>query len=232
MTALARFNPLEVRCGCGQQAKDSGKLPEITGTAAVFHDPTDPLTEYQLRSQIVERIPPGVFDEVLAGDDDVLGLRDHDESLFLGRRSSGTLRLSLSARGLDYVIDTPNTREGLDTLELIQRGDIRGSSFSMRKAKGSWSVERRNGLALYVRTITGFEGIHDLGPVIVPAYPGTSAELSTVRRSCAMTSRHASQPPAEMADIETEVAEFIRRNWYEAEAALQLRQLAFRQGAL
>lgn len=223
---FARFNPFEVRCAC---QGDGGQLPKIMGRAAVFFDPADPLTEYQLRSQIVERIPPGVFDQVLSGEDDILGLRDHDESLFLGRRSSGTLRVSLSERGLDYEIDTPNTREGLDTLELLNRRDIKGSSFSMRKARGTWSVEKRNGSALYVRTITGFDGVHDLGPVLVPAYPGTTAETMTARRSCAMVNRrHAGQPPAEMAEIEGDLQQFIRLNWMQSEAELQLRQLAFR----
>jgi HK97 family phage prohead protease len=218
-----RFNPSDVDA---RTVEGSTDLPPICGLAAVYFDPANPDgTEYRVRSDVVERLQPGLFDAHINGNEEILGLRDHDENLFLGRRSSGTLETRLTNRGLEYTIHTPNTVHGRDTLALVQRRDISGSSFSMLRGKPVWSLETRSGEKLYVRTIGVIEGIHDLGPVLYPAYSGTSVQIGS--RSCGITclSRSAG-PPAEIAEIETELTVFVRQNWLHAEAQLRLQQLA------
>lgn len=207
----------------------STDLPPITGMAALYFDPANPdATQYQLRPNVVERMSRGLFEGPLNASDDVLALQDHNPDLFLGRRSSGTLALSLNDRGLGYTIRTPNTRVGKDTLELIERRDITGSSFSMWKPKGHWSEESAGPVKRYVRTVDSFERIHDVGPVLAPAYSGTSATIGA--RSCGITHVYRSVgPPAEMAEIEAELADFVQRNWFDSEAAFRLRQLELRQ---
>lgn len=214
---------------------DSGELPAITGMAAVYYDASrSEDTQYMLARSVdgvvVERLFPGIFEPALSNPDDILALQDHDPALFLGRRSSGTLHIELTPAGMAYRIQTPPTKVGLDTLALIQRRDITGSSFSMWKARGAWSLEIVGTEKRYVRTVQSFEKLVDLGPVLQPAYPGTSAIIGA--RSCGITqlSRSAG-PPAEIADIEAELADFVRSNWLQAEADLRLRQLQLRQAA-
>lgn len=218
-----RYNPSDV--SVRSSVEGAGELPPITGLAAAYFDPTNMEgTEYRVRHNLVERIPAGLLDEHVSADQEILGLRDHDENLFLGRRTSKTLQTQLTKRGLEYEIRTPDTTEGRDTLTLIQRGDISGSSFSMLRAKAMLHVEKRSGEVVYVRTIQSIQGIHDLGPVLYPAYTGTSAQIGA--RSCGLTNlKRSAGPPAEIAELEAELRDFINSNWLQSEAELRLRQL-------
>jgi HK97 family phage prohead protease len=217
-----RYNPSDV---AARSVEGSAELPPITGLAAVYFDPANmDGTEYRIRHDLVERIPAGLLDEHVGEDREILGLRDHDENLFLGRRSSKTLRTQITSRGLEYEIQTPNTQEGRDTLELIHRRDISGSSFSMLRAKARLSYEKRSSGSVYIRTITRMDAIHDLGPVLYPAYTGTSANIGA--RSCGLTNlKRSAGPPAEIAELEAELRDFINSNWLQSEAELRLRQL-------
>ncbi|HEX3152918.1 MAG TPA: HK97 family phage prohead protease [Gemmataceae bacterium] len=58
--------------------------PVIIGYAAVFYDPNDKGTEYQLGTDIVERVAPGAFDRAIR-EDDVRGLFNHDANKRLSR---------------------------------------------------------------------------------------------------------------------------------------------------
>lgn len=220
-----RFTPeIEAR-----NVEGSAELPPISGMAAVYYDPANAdQTQYSLAPQVVERLPPGLFDATIAGDSEILALANHDPGEFLGRRSSGTLKVSLTSRGLHYEVQTPPTRAGRDAVSLIQRRDMNGSSFSMWRPKGTWSHEMQGTERRYVRTVDSIESIVDLGPVLQPAYSGTSATIGS--RSCGVTmlSRSAG-PPAEIAEIQAELADFIQRNWNQSESDLRLRQLQLRQ---
>ncbi len=146
----------------------------ITGYAAVFYDANDPGTEYRLWDDVVERILPGAFDRAVR-EDDVRGLFNHDDSLMLGRTTSGTMRLSVDKRGLRFEIDPPDTTAAKDLLQLLDRGDVTGSSFaftpedtSYRETDGVYIIERR-AVKLY-----------DVGPVSFPAYTSTEAAARSV----------------------------------------------------
>lgn len=142
--------------------------PRIVGYAAVFNQRSD-----TLGGMFVEIIAPGAFDEVLT--QDTRALFNHDPNYLLGRTASGTLRLTVDERGLAYEIDTPNTATIRDlVVEPLRRGDMSGSSFAMRVAKGgdSWHEEKDG---LIVRTIYKIAELRDVGPVAFPAYPDSSA---------------------------------------------------------
>lgn len=141
--------------------------PKIAGYAAVFNMRSDLLGGY-----FVEIIAPGAFDEVLA--QDVRGLFNHDPNYLLGRTTSGTLRLSVDARGLAYEIDTPDTLTIRDLVVApIARGDMSGSSFAMRVAPGGDTWHEEDGVV--IRTIYKVAELRDVGPVSFPAYPDSSA---------------------------------------------------------
>lgn len=150
------------------QSDDQAGAPKIAGYAAVFNQRSD-----LLGGTFVEIIAPGAFDDVL--NQDTRALFNHDPTYLLGRTASGTLRLSVDERGLAYEIDTPNTQTIRDlVVEPLRRGDMSGSSFAMRVAKGgdTWHEEKDG---LIVRTIFKIAELRDVGPVAFPAYPDSSA---------------------------------------------------------
>jgi len=159
----------------------------IIGYAAVYNRLSLDLGGFK------EEILPGAFDKILSrqrGRQDVVALFNHDSNIVLGRTSSGTLELSSDTKGLRYVVTPPVSRA--DVMELIQRRDVRGSSFAFTVDKnGEGFRQGEDGNA--VRQIREVSGLYDVGPVLVPAYPATSA-------SVAMRSYEAwlaSQTPAE-----------------------------------
>jgi len=150
----------------------------MAGTAAVFYDGT-PETEFELPQTVegkraVERIMPGFFDDVL--EKDVRALFNHDSSQVLGRNAAGTLHLRVSASGLEYEIDPPDTQLGRDLPVLMQRGDITGSSFGF--VIGDQQIVEESDR--FIRNLTRAENLIDISIVTFPAYEGTT---STMRSS-------------------------------------------------
>lgn len=144
----------------------------IIGYAAVYNRLSLDLGGFR------EEILPGAFDKILnrqRGKSDVVALFNHDSNIVLGRTSSGTLELSSDEKGLRYVVTPPVSRA--DVMELIQRRDVRGSSFAFTVDKsGEGFRQGEDGKA--VRQIREVSGLYDVGPVLVPAYPATSASVA------------------------------------------------------
>lgn len=159
------------------EIRKDGDKSTLIGYAARFHDPADPGTEYELWPGLSERVAPTAFDGMLqgGGSADVVALFNHSMDLVLGRRSSGTLRLSKDARGLRYEVDLPDTAAARDLQTLVQRGDIRGSSFSFRSRPNGKRDERQSD-GTTKRWLTDLEVI-DVGPVTNPAYKATTAGM-------------------------------------------------------
>ena len=116
-----------------------------------------------------EEIMPGAFDSIL--DNDIRGLKNHNENLILGRTKSGTMRIAVDEAGnLGYEIDPPNTTYSNDLIESISRGDIDGTSFQFTLSPdGREWIDKGNGEI--VRRITKFLRMIDISPVTFPAYP-------------------------------------------------------------
>lgn len=147
----------------------------LVGYAARFGVNSLTLDDFQ------ERIDPSAFNIVTErrGRKSPLETRalfNHDPNHVLGRYPN-TLTLSVDERGLKYKVKMPKSRR--DIVEAIERGDIRGSSFSFIIAKGGeqWSVED----GVNIRTVTRVQSLLDVGPVTFPAYP--DATVSVARRS-------------------------------------------------
>ena len=144
----------------------------IIGYAAVYNRLSLDLGGFR------EEILPGAFDKSLSrqrGKSDVVALFNHDSNIVLGRSSSGTLELSSDEKGLRYVVTPPVSRA--DVLELIQRRDVRGSSFAFTvESKNESFRTGEDGKA--IRQIREVSGLYDVGPVLVPAYPATSASVA------------------------------------------------------
>lgn len=164
---------VEVRAG------DDGKR-RISGYALTYYRADDPGTEYQIGERIVERMMPGCADGVLAEDGfDCVALFNHDSNHVLGRSTSGTLRLEVDDIGLRYEIDPPDSRQ--DIIELIERGDIAGSSFAFFIEDEERIEDRKENRVIYqVNKITR---LMDVGPVTYPAYKATSTAIRSDRRT-------------------------------------------------
>jgi len=139
----------------------------IRGYAAVFESESQDLGGFV---EIVER---GAFDDVMKSNPDVFGKYNHTQ--VIGRTSSGTMRLMVDERGLRYEIDPP--RSAAAVVELIERGDVRGSSFAFRSrpADESW---QRDANGRMIRRIRKFSFLGDAGPVDSPAYLATETYVS------------------------------------------------------
>ena len=139
---------------------------ELSGYAALFDTPAE------IAGSFVEIIDRGAFDQALG--DDVRVLFNHDPNLVLGRTKSGTAALAVDATGLRYRVRPPTTQVGRDVVELVERGDIDGSSFGFRVLKDSWT-EGVTPNALPVRHIEAV-ALYDVSPVTQPAYTETTVE--------------------------------------------------------
>ena len=139
----------------------------IRGYAAVFESESQDLGGFV---EIVER---GAFDDVMKSNPDVFGKYNHTQ--VIGRTSSGTMRLMVDERGLRYEIDPPKSAEAV--VELISRGDVRGSSFAFRSNPKDESWQRDAGGRM-IRRIKKFSFLGDAGPVDTPAYLATETYVS------------------------------------------------------
>lgn len=147
--------------------------PIFAGYGAVFYDGT-PETEYKLWDDMVERIMPGAFDRAISEQHDVRGLFNHDPNHVLGRTKSGTMKLSIDAKGLAYEIEPGDTSVSRDVQVHLDRGDVSGSSFSFVPTEASWIEQTKDGKTMWIREVRSVD-LYDVGPVTFPAYESTTA---------------------------------------------------------
>lgn len=155
--------PVEVR-----QAKDRRR---IGGYAAVFNRLSQNLGGF------VERVDAGAFNKSRGdGWPDVIARYNHDDNMLLGTTAAGTLGVQIDNTGLLYDVDPPQSRT--DILELVERGDVRRSSFAFRvMADGDdWDLSDQG---FPRRTLTSVQLV-DVAPVNMPAYADTSAGLRSL----------------------------------------------------
>ena len=138
---------------------------QIRGYAAIYN------SDSEWMGGFYEQIERGAFDDVL--NNDTRAYFNHDESLLLGRVSSGTLRISTDERGLYYEVDLPNTSYANDLVELMKRGDVNQSSFAFLIERDRW--EERDGKTY--RIIEKVSRLLDVSPVSQPAYPEATSQL-------------------------------------------------------
>jgi HK97 family phage prohead protease len=178
--------------GLEVKADENGRTV-IRGYAAVFESESQDLGGFV---EIVER---GAFDEVMQSSPDVFGKYNHER--VIGRTSSGTMRLMVDERGLRYEIDPP--RAAADVVELIERGDVRGSSFAFR-TKAADETWKRDDQGRMVRRIKKFSFLGDAGPVDTPAYLATETYVSKRALEMALTDEQRADIPVEEPAAEQE----------------------------
>jgi uncharacterized protein len=144
----------------------------LEGHAAVFNELTN---LYDFREQIA----PNAFANALSEGQDVVANINHDDSMLLGRTSSGTVQLEENEHGLNSRIDLPTTTLGNDTKILVERGDISKMSFrfAVREEGEQWEFPETG---TPIRTLTDLD-LYDVSLVTFPAYEGT--DIAVAQRS-------------------------------------------------
>jgi HK97 family phage prohead protease len=178
----------------------------LTGYASVFYVEGDAGTEYQLFSDLKERIMPRAFNKALQERHNAACLYNHNPDLLLGRVSSGTLRLSKDQRGLRYEAKPPATRA--DVVESIRRGDVAGSSFGFKILEQKFRTEE----GMDVREIHSVQ-LMDVSPCVYPAYGGTTAGVRAMGDVDEVRNAHAAwkQEQADAAALTDKLAAIKKR---------------------
>lgn len=141
---------------------ESGKS-YIEGYGIVFNK------ESRMLGDFVEVIERSAVDD--ADMTDIMGRYNHE--VLIGRSTSGTLTYTVDDYGVKYRIELPKSATGEHIRELVERGDVDGSSFMFDIADGGQRWEEQEDKT-YKRYISKFGGVYDMGPVDRPAYPDTT----------------------------------------------------------
>lgn len=157
--------------------KDEEGKEYLEGYGIVFNSDSHPIY-----GMFIERIDPRALDN--ANMTEIISKYNHDINKVLGTTWANTLTYSIDSKGVKYRVLLPETETGREVKTLVERGDLRGSSFEFRTAKEGavWTEEIRGGIKVDIRTVTNIAEVLDLSPVMRPAYPDTENHLKTYKR--------------------------------------------------
>jgi HK97 family phage prohead protease len=150
-----------------QTSADGNRV--LTGYGIVYNSPSCDLGGF------TEIVAPGAVTDSLRQNPNLLFLRDHDNSILLGRAPK-TLTVTEDAIGLRFACTLPNTSQAADVAVLVERGDLPGCSFSFRNITDAWEKKPNGQLVRTLKKIS----VSELSVVSVPAYSATDVSL----RSC------------------------------------------------
>jgi len=112
---------------------------------------------------------------------DVVAKFNHDPNYPLARTGSvNNLMLMVDERGLKYSFRAMN-EDGEKCAENIKLGIVRGSSFEFSGSTSTWTenYKEEDGYQYELRVITKINTLHDVAPVLNPAYSQTTVELKS-----------------------------------------------------
>lgn len=164
--AERRFTSVRVEIRAGGDSANT-----IGGYAAKFQRMSQNLGGF------VEQIDRGFFNKSRGdGWPGVVARYNHDDNLLLGTSGAATLRLGTDDVGLTYEVDLPAARG--DVYELVQRGDVRQSSFAFIAFEDDWTTTDQG---FPLRTLISGR-LLDVAPVNTPAYEDTSVGLRSLAK--------------------------------------------------
>jgi HK97 family phage prohead protease len=163
--------------GAKVRAKGDDAKPGLTGYAAVFGQD---YVIYESKSFcMIERIKAGAFSRALDEEQDVRCCFNHNADNVLARTTNDTLQLNQDSKGLSFDADLDSrTHIAQDVRCFIDRGDVTGCSFAFAVRKQTWTEKEDDGFTTYQREIEDVD-LFELGPVLFPAYEGTSVGSRT-----------------------------------------------------
>lgn len=165
---------LERRMTTGEvEVRAKGSSIYAEGYASVFEKRSGNLGGF------VEKVKPTAFNKTIK-EADVRALWNHDPQYVIGRTGAGTLELSIDNSGLYYRSLLPNTSYAKDLAELLERRDVRESSFTFFKVQDDWDLTEEG----YPQRSLIEVGLIDVAPVTFPAYPDATSGVA--RRNALM----------------------------------------------
>ena len=168
---ILQFQP-EVRVGTNGQKM-------IAGYAVKWRSLSQPICGLW-----VEQFDPRAFATSLTERvNDIFATWQHNMDVTLGR-SPNTLNVREDDTGLYYEIDPPSW--AAPQLESIERGDVRGSSFTFVAQVEEWDYESNPNYV--VRTVKQAD-LYEVAPVTLPAYPTSTAGVRSDDAVAAMVQR-------------------------------------------
>lgn len=143
----------------------------IKGKAIVFNKWSSPMKLPSSQREYIEQIVPEAVREIDWSN--TLSSVNHDvKNKMLGKRSKGTLDISVDSLAVHYSVKVPNTKTGEDAVTDVRNGNLEGSSFwfDPNTIVDKWDITKEPAQ----RTILKIGKIIELGPVTIPAYPDTT----------------------------------------------------------
>jgi HK97 family phage prohead protease len=166
---------LERRTTTGEvEARAKGSNIYVEGYASVFEKRSGNLGGF------IEKVKPSAFNKTIR-EADVRALWNHDPQYVLGRSGAGTLELSIDQSGLYYRSLLPNTSYAKDLAALLERRDVRESSFTFFNINDAWDTTEEG----YPQRSLIEVGLIDVAPVTFPAYPDATSGVA--RRNALMS---------------------------------------------
>lgn len=155
----------------------------IEGYAVVFGKESRVMYDEERKRFFVEVIERGAITDELLSRCDVKAVLEHDKRRLLARcrYGIGSLSLNIDDYGLRYRFVSPHTSDGDFAAEMIERGDIFGSSFAYYaddKDKSKVSYSKKDGMLL--RVVHEIDYISDISPVSDPAFFGTDVTVRSI----------------------------------------------------
>ena len=155
----------------------------IDGYGIVFNQESRVMYDVERKLSFIEIIEKEAVTEELLRSCDIKAVLEHDKRRLLARYryGNGSLSLTLDDYGLRYSFESPRTVDGDFAIEMINRGDIFGSSFAYYvddKDKSKVTYSKKDGLLL--RTVHKIDYISDISPVSDPAFYGTDVTVRSL----------------------------------------------------
>lgn len=165
---MSQTRLLERRTVIGEvESRAQGSNIYVEGYASVFEKRSGNLGGF------VEKVRNTAFNKTVK-ESDVRALWNHDPQYVLGRSSAKTLELSVDNNGLYYRALLPNTTYGRDLAELLERRDVRESSFTFFKVQDDWGLTEDG----YPERSLIEVGLIDVAPVTFPAYDDATSGVA------------------------------------------------------
>lgn len=149
---------LEIRSfSCELRADEGENSRTIRGLAI----PVESRSEL-LHGEFYEVIRSSAVNDDLINNNDVKLYINHDPSqgtLARSKRGTGSLKLTVTERGLEFETELPHTAQGDYLLEGIRRGDFGEVSFGFYVDKDEWTKNEDN---TYSRSIISFKALDEI----------------------------------------------------------------------
>lgn len=201
---------LDCKLSVRESAPDAqGESRTITGTAIVFDVESEVLDDWGYRFREVIK-PEACTMEFLNSQDIKMNML-HDRDLTLARcnKGTGSLRLSVDERGVNFEFEAPKCDIGDRCLEMVRRGDYSGCSFEFWPE--DYDVEEREGGKDVKITHKKFRAITALTIGMDPAYKQTSVNARELYDETPAGKKAKADAEAQRQREEQEKAEAIQR---------------------